>query len=395
MPAIASGALVDTRFIQEVTFGVTPATPTMQRLRFTQNTLNLDKQVYESNEINSTRGISDQRHGLRTAKGAINFELGLQTFDLLIQAALGGTWAVVTTGSATLAGAAGSFTQASGSFITMGFNVGDEIISSGFAVGNNNARWKVTAVAALTLTVSPSGTNTNAVVVDASAAARTLCVGVSTVTPGKSLKMGSTLTSFTIERGFTNINQWEAFTGMVPNVLTLTCKPGQIVDVQMDFIGKDMAISGASLATGTTPPATNSPFDSFTGTLQENGSPIALITAIDMKIENNRTTEGIVGSKTTPAVFEGRSRIAGKVTVLFQDAVMLTKFLSETQSSIDLVLGDLNGVDFHHINLPRVKYNTGMVTSPKDGPCIIEMGYEGLYDATTTLTNIIYQRSNT
>jgi predicted phage tail protein len=62
--------------------------------------------------------------------------------------------AAVTTGSVTLGATAPNvYTRTTGSFITDGFAVGDEINATGFAAAGNNGRGVVTVVAALSLTI--------------------------------------------------------------------------------------------------------------------------------------------------------------------------------------------------------------------------------------------------
>lgn len=65
-----------------------------------------------------------------------------------------GRRATLTTGSISMAAVApNQYTRAAGSFVTDGFQVGDEITATGFATSGNNGRGVITAVAALTLTL--------------------------------------------------------------------------------------------------------------------------------------------------------------------------------------------------------------------------------------------------
>ena len=387
--ALGSGSLVATRFIAEVTFGTTPATPTMQALRLVAGAgLSLKKDIYQSGEVRSDRYKANVRHGMKKVEGSLNGELSVGAFDAFIEAALGGTWADVTTGSTSLAAVSGSntFTRATGSFVTDGFNVGDEIWASGFATGGNNGRTKITAVSALSMTVAKTLAS------DVSAASRTIKVGLAAT--GKSLKAGSNMKFFSIEEAYTDISQFLLYKGCVINTLDLGIKPGGIVTSNFGFIGQTMgAPAGTTAASSVTAAPTNAPLDSFTGTVMEGGVASSIITSIELKVNNNRSGSGVVGSAVTPAVFEGQSEVNGTVTFLFQDAVQYNKFVNETASSLDIVLNDANGTDFHHVYLPNVKYTGGEINPPKSGPIPITMPFEALYDSVSG-TNIIYQRSN-
>lgn len=79
--------------IVEATYGTTPATPSMSRLRNTGCTLATTKQTFVSEEMTGDRMIPNVRHGSKQVGGDINFELSHSSLDDLLEAVLGGTWA--------------------------------------------------------------------------------------------------------------------------------------------------------------------------------------------------------------------------------------------------------------------------------------------------------------
>lgn len=79
-------------FIAEATYGTTPATPALARLRHTGTTLGVSKSTHVSEELRPDRQIVDFRHGQKQVGGDINFELSAASFDSLFEAVLGGTW---------------------------------------------------------------------------------------------------------------------------------------------------------------------------------------------------------------------------------------------------------------------------------------------------------------
>lgn len=90
---------------------------------------------------------------------------------------------VATTGSATLAATATGFTRATGSFLTDGFSVGMDVVTSGFTNAANNGNGVVVGVTATTLTVSmyvvtitngAQSVTRPATVIEASASGRTI-----------------------------------------------------------------------------------------------------------------------------------------------------------------------------------------------------------------------------
>ena len=97
---IATGSRHDMAYIEEVTFGTTPATPPFKAIRHTGTTLGLSKDAIESEELREDRQIAHYRHGNKAVSGDINFELSDGSFDDLIEAVMCGAWTadVVKTG---------------------------------------------------------------------------------------------------------------------------------------------------------------------------------------------------------------------------------------------------------------------------------------------------------
>lgn len=103
--AFSSGAQRDLYYKAETTFGTEDATVTedFYELRNTEDSLNLVRDNFVSDERRGDRGIHDLRLGNKQPAGDIGFELSYAAFDDFIEAALGGTWAanVVKAGTTT------------------------------------------------------------------------------------------------------------------------------------------------------------------------------------------------------------------------------------------------------------------------------------------------------
>lgn len=92
MGITATGARHSMAYIAEVTYGTTPATPTLSDIRHTSCNIGLTKSALESAEVRSDRQIAHFRHGNKNVAGDIGIELSYGTFDDFLEAALGGTW---------------------------------------------------------------------------------------------------------------------------------------------------------------------------------------------------------------------------------------------------------------------------------------------------------------
>ncbi|CDH43850.1 phage tail tube protein [Candidatus Contendibacter odensensis] len=378
---LASGANVGLSYVAEVTRGTTPGSPTMKAARFTGRNLNLTRATLTSNERRNDRQIADLRHGFNQVGGSLGFELSTDAFNDFLEAAMAGTWAVApTTGAQTLASTTSTFTRATGSFITDGFMPGDMVTVTGFVTGGNNGVTQVVSVSALVLTVAKT------LVADVAAAARTIA-GV-----GKKLKVGSTLKTFTFERRFTDITQYQVFAGVAINQMSFNIKPDQIIGGSFDVIGmSSQPLSGTSLGSPTAAP-TGSPFDAFTANLYINGVANAVVTDISFQLANNRSVNPVVGSKFSPDVFEGTCQVTGTLMAYLQDAAVLNLFTNETECSLFAKFPDPNGTDYFVVQLPRIKLTSADSDPPQQGPITVSYKFQALVEPNSG-TSIAFQRS--
>lgn len=209
------------------------------------------------------------------------------------------------------------------------------------------------------------------------------------------LKAGVTRRSFTVERFFGDIltadKPYHRFTGVELNTLSLAINANAMITGGFGVLGQNMAtdtviITGATYAAATT----TSPLDSFTGTLNENGSPIAVITEISLSLENSLEARFVVGSKQSIRPSIGRSNVTGQVTAYFENSTLLEKFINETESSIVFELPDAAG-NKYTFTLPRIKYTGGQPDVDGEGPITLAMPFQALLDPTTG-TNLMIDR---
>lgn len=90
------------RIVPETTFGVTPATPALQNLRYTGENVVFNQRSVSSDEIRSDRSTADLIRVGAEVSGDINFELSFGSFDPLIEAALASVFGAPTTGLSTM-----------------------------------------------------------------------------------------------------------------------------------------------------------------------------------------------------------------------------------------------------------------------------------------------------
>ena len=72
------------------------------------------------------------------------------------------------------------------------------------------------------------------------------------------------------------------------------------------------------------------------------------------------------------------------MTAYFASSDLLAKFIDEEDSSLSFQLGD--GTNSMTFFMPRIKYSGGDVPVNDEGPIILNMPYQALYDSVTGYT---------
>jgi len=197
------------------------------------------------------------------------------------------------------------------------------------------------------------------------------------------LKAGSTRRSYTIERKFADLAtaEYHRYTGCEFNSLSLSVSPNSMATCTFAVIGKDLSLATSEVASSTySADVGNTPFDSFTGSISEGGSTIATVTSIDINIENGLEPLFSVGSDTTNQPSIGKSRVTGTLTTYFDSKSLYEKFINETESSLTLVLTDLDG-NSYTIDMSTVKYNSGQPDVSGEGSVTVSMDFVALYNS--------------
>ena len=200
------------------------------------------------------------------------------------------------------------------------------------------------------------------------------------------LTVGTTAKYFSIEKGFTDIGRYHLYTGCMVNTFALSIQANSMITGTLGIIGKDLSTGAAPEDSVPADYSSNSPFDSFTGSIYEGGTAasneIAIVTGIDFTLDNGMTPTQIVGSDTTPEIIDGRSNLTGTLTAYFEDGSMVDKFVNETESVIQFTLQDTASNSYTFL-LPAVKYGGGDPGYDGEGPVTASMNFQAIYDATS------------
>ena len=382
--AFSSGAQRDLYYAKETSYGVGPSPLDMTEVRNTEDTISLVRDSFVSDERRGDRGIHDMRLGNKQPAGDISFEFSYGAFDDFLLAGLGASaWVAPYTNltvSVTVDEEAKTYTRATGSWLTSGVKVGDTITVTGLTTTADNITAKVTAVTATILTF---GDATG--LVDITVAEE----GVFN-TDARVIKKGSTITSFAIEKAFTDVNEYQLYTGGIVNTVNLEVSPNAMITGSFGMLFQDAENGSTDYHNDITGVVTNRPFDAFTGYIKENDTTNSIASSLSISLDNGFERNFVLMQNTAPQMTSGKSNVTGSVTLYFSDSIIYDKFVNETESSIELRLADdeNNG---YVITLPRIKYTSADTPVSSDGAIINTMNFQALDDETEE-SNIIIRR---
>jgi hypothetical protein len=378
--AFAAGSYHGLSYIAETTFGTTPA-GTYQALRHTNCSLALTKDGFQSNELRDDRQISDFRHGVLRVGGDIGIEFSYSEFDDMLEAALFGEWSdnVLKAGTT-----AKSFTMRRrfADILLDGFFTGcmvnsfnlsipaNAMVTGGFGLVGKSASYSGSLH-----TVTITATNECTSAEDATVTV----AGVETTVALTTSEDDTTEVATAIATALDAVSGYTATSSSAVVTLTYPAVDGvYAVSYSAGTTGATATV-GTPAVTDADASATHSPFDSFTGVLQENSSTIAVITSIELNLQNGLEPTFVVGSNSTPSITPGRSNLTGTVSAYFENKTLLDKFINETESSIELELGSTSNK--YDIEIPRIKYTGGENPASGEGPIVINMPFQALYDS--------------
>ena len=198
------------------------------------------------------------------------------------------------------------------------------------------------------------------------------------------LKVGVTPKFFSIEDYAADIDQARLFTGMTVSSMGISLAPNQMVTTTFGMVGKDMTIGAVQKTQDAASGA--APFDAYSGDIAignvASSTASGIVTGLDFTLTNSFAPTFVIGDDSAPSLEYGRAEIEGTLTAYFEDAALITRFLDEVESELEVSVDDPTGANAYTFLFPRIKINSADVGV--DGPTsrIINMSFVALYDAT-------------
>jgi len=362
-------------YIAESSFGVTPTDPNLQTLRLTSSDLTYNKETTQSNELDSSRMLTDVPEVGASSGGSLSVEWSPGSFDDLIEAALGGTRTSklsidsdgATTGVSVTTGAGSATlvdTATGGLFVAPDIEVGQWVFLGGYTNAGNNGWFRVTAITdANTLEVDDPAGNTADEATPPNGAkfvAQTIVNGVEE-------------RSFSIEQSFLDVFMYQLFRGQRISTLSMDLSVGSIATGSIGLMGTEMEVeaeadavtepswvgSGTRVDAGTTKVLNST---SNVGDIIIDGAVSdACFQSLSLNIDNTLRSIQCIGDKFPSGISYGRQTVSGSISNMFKNWDLFQKMLDHEDIALSFGLTAPDGQGGIHIYLPRVTLSSDNV----------------------------------
>ena len=203
---------------------------------------------------------------------------------------------------------------------------------------------------------------------------------------GDTLVNGVVRRSFSLFRNFKDVDSsklpYFTYVGCEYNTMTLSISTEAIVTVNFGVVGANQLEPSSTVPTGATfgEPSTTEPMDSFSGSIKEGGVESAVVTEIELSVENGIAPRYVVGSKKSIKQSIGKFKVSGTLTAYFEDATLIGKYLREEASSLEITVTDGMPDNQYTFLLPKIKFTGGQPDVGGEGPITLSMPFTASYD---------------
>lgn len=383
---IATGPFKQLAIKKETTWGTLAGASGAQLLRRKSSSLDEVRDTYGSDEITTIQQRKTFVHGTRKAQGTITGDLSGGTYSMLIQSHLRRDFTALTdiTGlSLTIAGSGPTYTvtRGSGSWLDDGVKVGMVVrITDGSVDANNSDKnLFVVTLTSTILTCIPWGNGT--MTAEGPIASCTVSMpGKRTYVPAS----GHTNDSYTMEHRFTDLAQYEVFTGCKVSTMQLSLPPTGVIEASFGILGKGFgqAPSGTPYFSSPTAETTSQGMSAVSGVLRAASGLMTAVTGLTISSDGGMSTGQVIGSNYTPDVFAGPITVNGQLTAYFDSATLRDAFYNESQVALNVVAyaGAAANAEFQAFTIPAIKLG-GATKSDGPGPITLTCPFEALYNS--------------
>lgn len=390
MPDFGTSNRVALRQVAESTWGETPATPTLEAVRFTSESLNYNADFITSEEIRADRMTPDTIQVSSMGAGDINGEWSYGTYDAFIEGAMFSTWAA--TGSAqgpdttlAIAKSGGSpntwtITDSANGLASNSWVVGQFVKVEGFGTAGTFFA-EITSIAAGTLGIQPLSDVATEAAGD----------GV-TITPLDYIRNGTIKNSYTIQKAFTDLavpELWN-FTGSRISTWALELATGSILTTTFGVMAKDgqmteTQFSGATINAANTNTVLNA-VDNVAAIVFDGdpGGSTFYFNSLSIALDNQLRGQEAVGTLGLIGVEAGRLSLTGSIELYFENSSLFDKFRAAAAFGLSFLAQDASG-NAYVVTIPRAKYTSmEIVAGGLDQDIFASAQFEAIINAAGT-----------
>lgn len=378
--ALQSNSNVGLAYIAEVTWGTTPA-GALSELRALNDSVEFKRNELMSEEFKTHRQLTNTILGSHSVDGSLNFEFG-DFVDAWLEGALMGTFA--------------------SNILKLGqtlkhFTLEKRMVGVGWyhritGVRPNGLKLSLAPGAISQLEIPVIG-RTGAVAADGlTGPTGWLVNNVAGYAAGS--------TTMTIDAGTTNFANLDQF--VIYNAASTTVQRSEQIYTASSGSGTsvtfapalDVAIVDNDILHAVRPATVitaNDPYNTFSGTITEGGSSIAVVTNISLTVDQGQQPANVIGSAFPAAVVPGNVKVEGTMDLYVTNMALFTKFVNETYSTLQFAL--TNGSTTYTWLLPKIKYTGSRMNKDKGGsPMQMQLPWRAVYDG-TELTSVKITKS--
>lgn len=354
-----------------------PASGVGQQVPITGESLSLNKTLTQAETIRSDRARAGAAVNTSGVEGDVNFELApvgsTEGVALLMEGALTSTWAAADSETA-LGASATQFTGLVTNLIKKG-----QVIKCGS--GSNAGVYQVAAVSATTVTVAGGG----------------LTAAQGGAITSRRLDNGSTAKSFLVEKNFPGVDaasDFMAYNGVRVGGMGINLAAQQNITGSFSFSGKSSQVSGSSVYTSTSAPASSNPFSATVnaGNVVVDGTVVdatsgGAVRSVGFTLNNNLRQTFQVGSSETSGVSPGFLDISGTLEVYYEQKALYDLLTAEAPVSLMFSALDQTGDKAVGWYFPRVFLSGGAanVNSGNDD-VILSLNWTAVHDDAEAIT---------
>jgi len=187
--------------------------------------------------------------------------------------------------------------------------------------------------------------------------------------------VGDLPVGFTAEVGYPDVTVFLPVYGCKINTMRVSGQSEGVAMLNFGVIGQDFGTPAAATLANSTTEFTSDVVGHFSGSIEEGGSSIAIVTSVDFTLNNalDSSLYTFGGAGTFAELPEGKAAVTGTVTALFQNSTLLNKAINGTESS--LMVKWTAGSYSLQFDIPELRYEPKAPTASGDRGVLITLPF--------------------